>query len=154
MDHSPPGSSVHGISQARILEWGCHFSLQGIFPAQGLNLHWQAVSLPLSHQGSPGHIYTYSCFTSLYSGNQHNIGSNYPPIKKIIGSNYPPIKNNNWKQLSSNNKKGGGLNPLYLILRLKPPLPFLQILIRQESFAAQHKIIIMGSLSWFSHCWF
>ena len=21
MDHSPPGSSVHGISQARILEW-------------------------------------------------------------------------------------------------------------------------------------
>ena len=28
----------------------------GIFPDQGLNLcplHWQAVSLPLSHQGSP-----------------------------------------------------------------------------------------------------
>ena len=21
MDHSPPGSSVHGISQARIVEW-------------------------------------------------------------------------------------------------------------------------------------
>ena len=34
---------------------GCHFLLQGIFPAQGLNpcllglLHWQAVSLLLSH---------------------------------------------------------------------------------------------------------
>ena len=35
----------------------CHFFLQGIFPIQGsLNLHllhWQAVSLPLSHQESP-----------------------------------------------------------------------------------------------------
>ena len=34
---------------------GCHFLLQGIFLAQGLNLHllpWQAGSLPLSHLGS------------------------------------------------------------------------------------------------------
>ena len=34
---------------------GCHFPLQGIFPTQGSNpclLHWQADSLPLSHQGS------------------------------------------------------------------------------------------------------
>ena len=34
----------------------CHILLQGIFPTQGLNLrllHWQADSLPLSHQGSP-----------------------------------------------------------------------------------------------------
>ena len=34
MDCSPPGSSVHGILQARI-GGGCHFFLQGIFPAQG-----------------------------------------------------------------------------------------------------------------------
>ena len=35
---------------------GCHFLLQGIFQAQGLNLHllhWQAESISLSHQGSP-----------------------------------------------------------------------------------------------------
>ena len=38
---------------------GCHFLLQGIFPTQGANqcflhlLHWQAISLPLSHLGSP-----------------------------------------------------------------------------------------------------
>ena len=35
---------------------GCHFTLQGIFPTQGSNLHllhWQADSLPLSHLGSP-----------------------------------------------------------------------------------------------------
>ena len=34
---------------------GCHFLLQGIFLTQGWNqclLHWQADSLPLSHQGS------------------------------------------------------------------------------------------------------
>ena len=53
MDCSPPGSSVHGILQARILEWVAIFSPQGIFLAQGLNLcllhllHWQAGSLPL-----------------------------------------------------------------------------------------------------------
>ena len=30
MNCSPLGSSVHGISQARILEWGCHFLLQDL----------------------------------------------------------------------------------------------------------------------------
>ena len=38
MDCSPPGSSVHSISQARILELSCHFLLQGIFLTQGSNL--------------------------------------------------------------------------------------------------------------------
>ena len=55
MDCSPPGSSVHGILQARI-EMGCHFLLPGIFPTQGSNLHllhWQVDSLPLNHPGSP-----------------------------------------------------------------------------------------------------
>ena len=35
---------------------GCHAFLQGIFLAQGSNaclMHWQADSLPLSHQGRP-----------------------------------------------------------------------------------------------------
>ena len=36
---SLPGSSVHGISQARTLEWGCCFLFQGILPTQGSNLH-------------------------------------------------------------------------------------------------------------------
>ena len=56
------GSSVHGILQARILEWGqCPSPGDLIFPTQGskLNLsyllHWQAVSLPPagSSLGSP-----------------------------------------------------------------------------------------------------
>ena len=53
-DCSPAGFSAHGISQARILEWGSHVLLQGIFLVQGLDLglsHWQESSLPLSHQG-------------------------------------------------------------------------------------------------------
>ena len=49
MNCSPPGSSVHGILQARILP-GCHFLLQGLFPTKELNLcllHRQADFLPL-----------------------------------------------------------------------------------------------------------
>ena len=55
MDCSPPGSPVHGILQARILEWvGCSL-LQGIFPAQGSNLgllHCRQILYHLSHQGN------------------------------------------------------------------------------------------------------
>ena len=46
MNCNPPGSSVHGILQPRILEWVAIPFLQGIFPTQGLNLslicllHW------------------------------------------------------------------------------------------------------------------
>ena len=47
---TPPGSAVHGITQARI-QVGCHFHLQGIFPTQGLKLSpaLEVDSLPLSH---------------------------------------------------------------------------------------------------------
>ena len=48
VDCSLPGSSVHGILQARILEWGCYFLLQGLFPTPGSNphpLYWQASCL-------------------------------------------------------------------------------------------------------------
>ena len=56
-DCSLPGSSGHGIFQGKKTGVGCHALLQGTFPTQGLNaslLHWQAGSLPLSHQGNPG----------------------------------------------------------------------------------------------------
>ena len=55
MDCSPLGSSVHGISQARILEWVA-FPSPGDLTSQGAHPHllnWQVDSLPLSHQGSP-----------------------------------------------------------------------------------------------------
>ena len=37
MNCSLPGSFVSGIFQARVLEWVCHFLLQGIFLTQGSN---------------------------------------------------------------------------------------------------------------------
>ena len=55
-DYSLPGSSVHGTSQERILEWVAISFSRGSSQTQGLNPHllrWQAHSLPLSHQGSP-----------------------------------------------------------------------------------------------------
>ena len=45
MDCSLSGFSVHGISQTRILELGCHFLLQGTFPTQGLSPHLMSPAL-------------------------------------------------------------------------------------------------------------
>ena len=62
LDCSPPGSSVHGILQARILEWVAMLSSRGIFLTQGSNLgllrlllfpYWQVGSLPLAPPGKP-----------------------------------------------------------------------------------------------------
>ena len=57
MDCSLPGSSVHGIFQARILEWiAISFSSGSSQPRDGTRvglLHWHVGSLPLSHLGSP-----------------------------------------------------------------------------------------------------
>ena len=77
VDYSLPGSSVHGIFQAKVLEWGAiDFSmdcspwnspgqntgvgslslLQGIFPTQGSNPglpHYGQILYQLSHRGIP-----------------------------------------------------------------------------------------------------
>ena len=55
MGYSLPDSSVHGISQARMLEWVAISFSRGIILTQVSNLcllHWQADSLPLSYMGS------------------------------------------------------------------------------------------------------
>ena len=54
MDHSPPGSSVHGILQARILEWVAMPSSRGSSQLRDQTLiscflHGQVGSLPLPH---------------------------------------------------------------------------------------------------------
>ena len=50
MDYSPQGSSVHGVLQARLLEWiAIPFLIQGLNP--GL-LHCRQILYHLSHQGS------------------------------------------------------------------------------------------------------
>ena len=76
-DCSPPGSSVHEISQARVLECIAIFLLQGIFPIQGSNprlLHcwWcpalQVVACTTEPPGNP--------LTSLGVGNSTKDSSN------------------------------------------------------------------------------
>ena len=67
MDCSPSGFSIHGILQARILEWVAVSSSRGSSwrsLTQGLNphllclLHWQAGSLPLVPPGKPTHAHS------------------------------------------------------------------------------------------------
>ena len=70
MDCSPPGSSVHGITQTRLLEWVAISYSGGIFLIQGSNLlllHWQVDILPLSHQGSPDESIVSSVSQSVQS---------------------------------------------------------------------------------------
>ena len=56
MDHSPPGSSVHGDSPGKNTGMDCHALLQGIFPTQGSNpnlLHCSQILYHLNHLESP-----------------------------------------------------------------------------------------------------
>ena len=54
MDCSLPGFSVHGISQARIVEWVAIPFSRGSSPGiKPMSPAWQGYSLPLNHLGSP-----------------------------------------------------------------------------------------------------
>ena len=60
-DCSPPGSSVHGISQARILEWVAIFSSRGLSQPRDSTTYpvspeLQADSLPSEPSGKPSKI--------------------------------------------------------------------------------------------------
>ena len=55
MDWSPPGSSVHGILQTRILEWIAVSFSRGS-PNQGPNPHCRQILYHLSHQGSHSNL--------------------------------------------------------------------------------------------------
>ena len=80
MNCSPPGSSVHGILQARILEWvGSHSLPQGIFPNEESKpdlLHCRWDLYHLSHQGSPqtsGYpLLTSCCWEHIWRESQVN----------------------------------------------------------------------------------
>ena len=67
MDHSPPGSSTHGILQARILERITKPCSMGFFQPKVLTccllclLHWQMGSLPLTPPGKPSIIIRGKC---------------------------------------------------------------------------------------------
>ena len=74
MDCRPPGSSVHGILQARILEWVAMPSSRGL-GNPGINahflclLHWQAGSLPLVSSKNHSYISENLRFRELNSPN-------------------------------------------------------------------------------------
>ena len=82
MDCSPPGSSVHGILQAKILEWVA-FPSPGIFSSLGLNSPTlQADSLPSEPPGMwkiPKEMRTSDHLTcllrKLYSGQEATVTS-------------------------------------------------------------------------------
>ena len=66
MDCNPLGSSAHGISQARILEWVAISFSKGSFPTQGLNPglpHCRQTLYHLSHQGILRKWYPFSVCT-------------------------------------------------------------------------------------------
>ena len=53
MDCSPPGSSIHGILQAKVLEWVAISFSRGMFPTQGSHpglSHCRQMLYHLSHQ--------------------------------------------------------------------------------------------------------
>ena len=61
VNHTQPGSSVHGNSPSKNTGVGCHALLQGIFPTQGLNckslmsiaeFKFFSPYLPFQHRGS------------------------------------------------------------------------------------------------------
>ena len=64
MDCSPPGASVHGILQARTLEWVTMPASRGSSPPRDrtlvsyVYLRWQAFSLPLAPPGEPHYRHT------------------------------------------------------------------------------------------------
>ena len=96
MDYSLPGYSVHGILQARILEWVTMPSSKGSSQprdrTQGSNshllclLHWQMCSLSLL---LPGHQFHSSCLSSVASHRQtlpSLSGRELPPCHRLRSS--------------------------------------------------------------------
>ena len=72
MDRSPPGSSVHGLFQARTQEWFAISSSRGSSQSGNCTLSLvspalEADSLPLSHLGSPMHYKILSSSPDFYS---------------------------------------------------------------------------------------
>ena len=116
MDSSPPGSSVHGILQARILEWVAMPSSRGILPTQRSNLRPLCLLalagrflLP-SHQG----MYTNKCYwnTTTNTGSLNIHGCFYRlsyrskvalSVTEIVGT----IQLNNYSSLKQGPKREG-----------------------------------------------
>ena len=90
MDCSPPGSSIHGILQARILEWIAISFSWGSFPTQGSNpsllclLHRQESSLSPVPPGKPSSKASIFSLTLSLSGFQVSCLS--PPLSFVLST--------------------------------------------------------------------
>ena len=83
MDCGPPGSSVHGILQARILEWvamptsGGSSQRRDRTPCVLYLLNWQVGSLPLAPPGKP-------CLERLRSHGNQNINDRSNVVRNSV----------------------------------------------------------------------
>ena len=131
---NPVVSSVHGISQPRILEWVAIPFSRGIFPTQGSNQglpHCRRILYCLSHQGSPGLVYL-----TLYQRKGEDAGGDHPDPKKVgVGFSQSGLKTK------------GGL--VALSTRLQKNAPFKCELIIMEKILGLHSLRILPSSSLF-----
>ena len=76
MDCGPPGSSVHGILQERILEWGAICFSRGSSLTQGSNpglLHCRQIIYHLSYQGTKSVFLVIKLYSLSINGNKQRI---------------------------------------------------------------------------------
>ena len=102
---NPPGSSVHGILQAKILELGFHSLLQGIFPTQRLNLcllYCRQILYYPSHQYDKIDMYIYIC----------NLKENFLRWLHTVFPWYPQVIRSRTLQIT---KSTGALSPLHTV---------------------------------------
>ena len=132
MDCSLPGSSVHGILQARILEWIAISFFKGIFLTQESNpcllclLHWQTDYLPLAPPGKPHLLYS-SAINNLARGRRWNVrlgkkrgkeshlSPHWRTDSLVTSKKSKPLKEVGWDLFTSDNSKKGKQPP--------PPAP-------------------------------
>ena len=110
MDCSPPGSSVHGVFQARILEWvAISFSRASSQPTKRTQVsciesgfpHCRQILHRLSHKGSPQCHYVYQIF--YHSEAVQETGHSADPSKDCPKS-VPLTLPGGFKSKSSNEK--------------------------------------------------
>ena len=91
MDCSPPGSSVHGISQARILEWVA-ISFSRDLPNPGIEPSsptLQADSLPTEPSGKPRYFFDGDTILRILSWKESEVAQSCPTLRDPMDCSLP-----------------------------------------------------------------